>query len=145
MRKLQKSLFFNFSRYFVCFKGLSRAKMIFSLFQTDLKMCRKHFRGRWERSERSTIDSFLVISRKRQKNSFLSVFQGSFVFQRLVYSLNDFSLVPKRPKKMQKTFSRKMGPTRTFYDRWFLSYLKKTSKTHFWPFSEVFCVSKANV
>ena len=120
--------------------------MIFSLFQTDLKMCRKHFRGRWERSERSTIDSFLVISRKRQKNSFLSVFQGSFVFQRLVYSLNDFSLVPKRPKQMQKTFLRKMGPTRTFYDRWFLNYFKKTAKNSFFGhFPSFFCVSKANV
>ena len=62
---------------------------------------------------------------------FLSIFQGNFVFQRLVYSQNDFSLVPKRPKEMQKTFSRKMGPTRTFYDRRFSSYSQKTKGMSF--------------
>ena len=53
------------------------------------------------------------------------------MFQRLMYSQNDFSLVPKRPKEMQKTFSRKMGPTRTFYDRRFSSYSQKTKGMSF--------------
>ena len=44
---------------------------------------------------------------------------------------------------MQKTFSRKMGPTRTFYDRQFLSYLKKTAeKLIFLPVSMVFLCFK---
>ena len=84
------------------------------------------------------------LKKTAKKAHCLLFFKIYFVFQRLIYSQNDFFLVPKRPIKMQKTFLRKMGPTRMFYDRQFLSYLKKTTeKLIFLPVSTVFfCVSK---
>ena len=53
----------------------------------------------------------------KKKTRFFAIFQGILVFQRLAKSLTDYSLVSKRPKKMQKTFLRKKGLTKTFYDR----------------------------
>ena len=76
-------------------------------------------------------------------NSFYQISKLMNSVNTLIYSQNDFSLVPKRPIRMQKTFSRKMGPTRMFYDRQFLSYLKKTAeKLIFLPVSMVFLCFK---
>ena len=84
---------------------------------------------------------FELFEENGKKLIFCFFFRGFYVVQRLMYSQNDFSIVPKRPKEMQKTFSRKMGPTRTFYDRRFSSYSQKTKGMSFFSVTIAVAVS----
>ena len=84
---------------------------------------------------------------KKRKKIIFPFFKVFCMFKRLIQSQNDFSFVPNRHEKMLKTFSRKMGATRTFYDWRFSSYSKKTTKKKlfFRHFLRYFCVLKASL
>ena len=77
--------------------------------------------------------------KKNVKKLFFPFFKVFCMFKRLIQSQNDFSFVPNRHKKMLKTFSKKMGATRTFYAWRFFSYSKKTKNSFFSHFPRFFC------
>ena len=56
------------------------------------------------------------------KNENRAVFKHFLVLQTSFYGQNDSQKFSERPKKMQNSFSRGLGPTRTLYDQWFSSY-----------------------
>ena len=81
-----------------------------------------------------------------KKDVFFYMFKVIFCALKANPRQSDFFLLPKRPKRTQKTFSWKMGPPRMFYDWQIMSYLKKTKKNSFFShFGWYFYVSKVDL
>ena len=76
----------------------------------------KTFSKLMEPSRTSYNPCFMSYLKKTAKKAHcLPFIKLYFVFEKLIYRQNDFSLILKRPKRIQKNFLRKMGPTGTFY------------------------------
>ena len=71
---------------------------------------------------------FLSYGQKTTRCLKWAVFRHFLVLQASFYGQNDSQKFSKRVKKMQNSFSRRLGPTRTLYDRRFLSYGQKTTR-----------------
>jgi hypothetical protein len=97
-------------------KGSSIAKKVFSLAPKRPKRMQKPFSKQMGPSRTFYNPYFMSYLKKTAKKTHCSPFlKVYFLFERLIHRQNDFSLIPKRPKRMQKTFLRKMGPNGTFY------------------------------
>ena len=84
----------------------------FFYFQKDLKGRKKNlFMKDGTTQDVLWLTDHELFEENQKKTHFISILDGTFMFQRSIWNQNDFSFVLKRPKEMQRTFLKKMGPS----------------------------------